>query len=187
MRWERDFSLVRVHLEWYQNDRCDWCLGVEDDASRTVLGIIETAVRSSAKSVRLLDKVRDSQADTGQILEVVTDHGSEFYAPNRDDRGEASHAFEEYLDEHAIKHILCKIGRPQSNGKLEVFFQTYDKQRWRFAGLCEFLEYYNTERPHQSLKYDDLETPAEAYDRLLPNAEDAAVLAVADGGDHGTK
>lgn len=65
VRWERDFSLVTVHLDWYQNDRGDWCLAVGDDASRTVLGMIETAARFSAKSVRLLDKVRDSQADTG--------------------------------------------------------------------------------------------------------------------------
>ena len=43
VRFERDYSLVTVHLDWYQNDRDDRVLAVEDDASRKVLGIIEDA------------------------------------------------------------------------------------------------------------------------------------------------
>ena len=80
-----------------------------------------------------------------------------------------------------------RICRPQSNGKLERFFQTYETHRWRFDSLEPFLEYYNDHRPHQSLRYDDLETPSEAFDRLLPTAEDAAQLAPAEGGDDATK
>jgi transposase InsO family protein len=82
---------------------------------------------------------------------------------------------------------LCTVGRPQSNGKIERFFKTYDKHRWRFDSLEDSLEYYNHQRPHQSLRYDDLETPAGAFDRLLPTAEDAQDVAVADGGEHDTK
>ena len=156
VRFEREYSLVTVHLDWYQNDREDRVLAVEDDTSR-------------------------------KVLEVITDHGSEFYANTRDKNGEADHAFETYLTENEIQQTLCKIGRPQSNGKLERFFQTYEKHRWRFDSLEPFLEYYNDHRPHQSLRYDDLETPTEAFDRLLPTAEDAGQLAVADGGDDGMK
>ena len=126
-------------------------------------------------------------AQTGEILEVITDHGSEFYATRRDENDNADHAFEQYLAENQIKHTLCAVGRPQSNGKIERFFQTYDKQRWRFDSLEKFVEYYNYQRPHQSLLYDELETPAEAFVRLLPTAEDAAELAVADGGEDATK
>ena len=143
VRWERDFSLVTVHLDWYRNSREQWVLGVEDDASRKVLGMIETDARSAERSVELLDEVRRDYAETGEILEVITDHGSEFYAPNRDEDGEADHPFEAYLDEHGIQQTLCAVGRPQSNGKIERFFQTYDKQRWRFSSLDEFLEFYN--------------------------------------------
>ena len=137
VRFERTYSLVTAHMDWYYNDADQWCLAVQDDASR-------------------------------KILEVITDHGSEFYAPKRDEEDEASHEFEEYLDTHRIQHTLCAVGRPQSNGKLERFFQTYEKQRWRFGTLSEFLTFYNEVRPHMSLDWDNLETPSEAFDRLLP-------------------
>jgi len=187
VRFERDYSLVTVHMDWFENSRKQWCLAVEDDASRKILGMIETDARSGAASIQLLEEAREATASDGEILEVITDHGSEFYANKRDDRGEADHQFESYLAENDIKQTLCKVGRPQSNGKIERFFQTYEKQRWRFDSLDEFLGYYNQDRPHQSLRYRELETPAEAFDRLLPTAEEAAALAVADGGQHATK
>jgi transposase InsO family protein len=187
VRWERDFSLVTVHLDWYQNSRDQWCLAVEDDASRKILGMIEKDSRSGAASIELLDDVRDRTATDGEILEVITDHGTEFYANRRDEDGNAEHSFEQYLADNDIQHTLCAVGRPQSNGKIERYFQTYDKHRWRFDSLEDFLEYYNHQRPHQSLRYDDLETPADAFDRLLPTAEDARDVAVADGGEHDTK
>jgi transposase InsO family protein len=187
VRFERDYSLITVHLDWYQNGRDDWCLAVEDDASRKILEMIEEEGRSGAATVRLLDTVREETATDGEILEVITDHGSEFYATKRDQHGEADHAFETYLAENGIKQTLCKVGRPQSNGKIERFYQTYEKHRWRFESLEAFVEYYNEQRPHQSLRYDDLETPSEAFDRMLPTTEDAAQLAVADGGGDATK
>ena len=187
VRWERDHSFITVHLDWYQNSRKDWVIAVEDDASRKILGMIETDSRSTAAAIELLEEAREEYDATGEILEVITDHGAEFYANTRDKHGEADHTFEQYLADHGIKHTLCAVGRPQSNGKIERFFQTYDKQRWRFESLDAFVDYYNYQRPHQSLLYDELETPAEAFVRLLPTAEDAAELAVADGGEHGTK
>ena len=68
-------------------------------------------------------------------------------------------------------HTLCKVGRPQSNGKIERFYQTYEKQRWRFDGLNEFLEFYNEVRPHMSLDWDNLETPSDAFDSHLPSVD----------------
>ena len=187
VRFEREYSLVTVHLDWYQNDREDRVLAVEDDTSRKVLGMIEEDGRSGAATVELLETVREETATDGEVLEVITDHGSEFYANTRDKNDEADHAFETYLTENEIQQTLCKIGRPQSNGKLERFFQTYETHRWRFDSLEPFLKYYNDHRPHQSLRYDDLETPSEAFDRLVPTAEDAAQLAPAEGGDDATK
>lgn len=187
IRWERDYSLVTVHMDWFHNSRNQWCLAVEDDAARKILGMIEAFGRSGEKTVRLLNEVRAKTAGYGVILEVITDHGSEFYASRRDQDGNADHAFERYLTENNIQQTLCAVGRPQSNGKIERFFQTYVKQRWRFESLEGSLEYYNNHRSHQSLRYDELETPTEVFDRLLPTTADAASLAVADGGEHDTK
>ncbi|MFC6764663.1 hypothetical protein [Natrinema soli] len=33
VRWEREYSLVTVHMDWFENSRKQWCLAVEDDAS----------------------------------------------------------------------------------------------------------------------------------------------------------
>jgi len=53
-----------------------------------------------------------------------------------------------------------------------VRYWTYDKHRWRFGTLDELLTFYNEERPHMSLNWDNLETPIDAFDRLLPSPQD---------------
>jgi hypothetical protein len=81
VRCEREHSLVTVHLDWYYNEADQWCLAVFDDASRKLLGMIEKGSRSAERSVDLVEEVRADYASTGLILEGITDHGSEFYAP----------------------------------------------------------------------------------------------------------
>jgi len=147
-------------------------LAVEDDASRRVFDMIETDASSASRSVELLDSVREDWRAPVPILEVITDHGSEFINTRQDERPCLDHEFERYLVENEITHTLCKVGRPQSNGKIERFFQTYDKHRWRFGTLDEFLTFYKKERPHMSFDWDELETPADAFDRLLPSPQD---------------
>ncbi len=73
--------------------------------------------------------------------------------------------FEKYCKEKGIHLILCKYHHPQSNGKIERFFQTYGKHRHRFATLQEFVDWYNTVRPHMSLDFNDFETPEKAFYR----------------------
>jgi putative transposase len=48
---------------------------------------------------------------------VLTDHGSQFCANKRDKKGYAVHKFGLYLKRHHIRHILCRVGHPQTNGK----------------------------------------------------------------------
>ena len=171
VRFERKYAGVTVHMDWYQNDRGDQVLAVEDDASRRVFDMIETDSSSAAASVELLDSVCENWDAPVPILEVITDHGSEFVNTRQEERPCLEHAFKQYLHENDIKHTLCKVGRPQSNGKIERFYQTYEKHRWRFGTLEEFLTFYNQERPHMSFDWDNLETPAEAFDRLRPSPE----------------
>jgi putative transposase len=172
VRFEREYAGVTVHMDWYHNEQGQQVLAVEDDASRRVFDMIEIDSSSASQSVDLLNSVRDDLDAPVPILEVITDHGSEFVNPRQDTRPSLDHEFEGYLHENDIKHTLCKVGRPQSNGKIERFFQTYDKHRWRFGTLSEFLTFYNEERPHMSLDWDNLETPADAFDRLLPSPAD---------------
>jgi len=142
IRFEREYAGVTVHMDWYCNERGQQVLAAEDDASRRVFDMIETDGSSASRGVELLDSVRTENDGPMPILEVITDHGSEFITTHRDERPCLDHDFESYLDNHEIKHTLCKVGRPQSNGKIERFFQTYDKHRWRFGTLDEFLIFY---------------------------------------------
>jgi putative transposase len=158
-----------VLMDRYHNDRGQWCLAVEDDTSRRVFDMIETDASSARQAVELLDSVGEEFDSPVPILEVVSDHGSEFVNPRRDNRPDRDHEFERYLHENDIEYTLCKVGRPQSNGKIERFFQTYEKHRQRFGTLDEFLTFYNEERPHMSLDWDRLEMPAEAFGRLVPS------------------
>jgi transposase InsO family protein len=116
-------------MDWYHNDRGQQVLGVEDDASRRVFDMTETDTSSAVASVELLDSVREAMNSPVGILEVITDHGSEFVDPHQDERPCLDHTFERYLHENDIMHSLCTVGRPQSNGKIERLFQTYEKQR----------------------------------------------------------
>ncbi len=147
-------------------------LAVEDDASRYIFDLIETDSSSAAASVELLDSVCEQWEWPVPILEVITDHGSEFVNTRQDERPDLDHAFEGYLHDNDIMHTLGKVGRPQSNGKIERFYQTYDKHRWRLGSLERFLTFYNEERPHMSLDWDNLETPEGAFDRLRPSSEE---------------
>ena len=60
--------------------------------------------------------------------------------------------FQAFLAKQEIKH-------PQSNGKVEKWFDTYERHRDAFINKEEFLEWYNEIRPHRSLNWTDLETP----------------------------
>ena len=169
VRFERENAAVTVHMDWNQYDRGQQVLAVEDDASRRVYDMIETDASSASHAVELLESVDEEFDSPVPILEVITDHGSEFVNPRQDDRPCLDHEFEHYLHDNDIEHTLCKVGRPQSNGKIERFFQTYEKHRERFGALDEFVTFYNKERPHMSLDWDRLETPAEAFGRLVPS------------------
>jgi len=151
VRFERENAAVTVHMDWYQNDRGQQVLAVEDDASRRVFDMIETDASSASQAVELLESVDEEFDSPVPILEVVTDHGSEFVNPRQDERPCLDHEFERFLHNNDIEHTLCKVGRPQSNGKIERFFQTYEKHRQWFGTLEEFLTFYNEERPHMSL------------------------------------
>ena len=117
VRFERDYSVVTVHMDWYQNDRGQWCLAVEDDASRKVLRMIEDESHSAARSVSLLDEMRENYAPQGEILEVITDHGSEFVDTHQDERPCLDHEFERYLADNDILHTPARLEGQNRTGR----------------------------------------------------------------------
>lgn len=92
----------------------------------------EEDARSGSATVHRLDPGSEATSVEREILDGLTHPGSEFSADKRDKHGEADHAFETYLADHDINHTQCIVGRPQSNGTIDRFSQTYESQRWRF-------------------------------------------------------
>jgi len=166
VRYERTHSLSAAHMDWYYDERTDmWVCPVEDDASRKVLAVIETESPTVEASIAVLDEAYQKYLHIRPIQAVIVEHGSQFYANKRDKNGHANHRFERFCREHNIELILCKYHHPQSNGKIERFFQTYARHRHAFKTKEEFLHWYNCVRPHMSLNLDELETPEKAFYR----------------------
>ncbi|MHA1772273.1 MAG: integrase core domain-containing protein [Candidatus Thorarchaeota archaeon] len=61
-------------------------------------------------------------------------------------------AFQRWYLTRGIQHIRARRCHPQTLGKVERVHRTIDEERERIGlGLEEYIEYYNTERPHASL------------------------------------
>lgn len=157
IRYERRHSLTAVHIDWYYDSK-QWAFGVEDDASRKILSLIECSSPTTERSIEGMEEA----LNYGPIKQCISDHGSQFLSNVGGDS-----RFVEFLEEHRIKQILCRIKHPQSNGKIEKWFDIYRVHRNAFKSKEEFLYWYNEVRPHRSLKFDILETPQQAFIRKM--------------------
>jgi transposase InsO family protein len=157
-RYERRHSLTAVHIDWHYF-RGTWVFCVEDDASRKLLALIESERESTDNSILGVELALKH----GQIKQCISDHGSTFTSNFID----AKSRFREYLKLKGIKSILCRIRHPRSNGKVEKWFQAYDRHREAYETKEEFMYWYNDVKPHRALKFDELETPSQAFIRKM--------------------
>ncbi|MCK5176824.1 MAG: DDE-type integrase/transposase/recombinase, partial [Candidatus Aenigmarchaeota archaeon] len=82
------------------------------------------------------------------IMEVNTDKGCQFYANVSDKKGNRSRCeFELFLEKNGITHIPSRRNHPQTNGKKERWFRTYEENRGKFKSFNEFIEWYNDRIP----------------------------------------
>ena len=167
IRYEREHSLSAGHLDWHDPGNGKQVCVVLDDASRKVLAGGEFDNATEDNSVKLVDEVIKKYGYIQVIRETITDHGTQFYANKRDKDGKAEHGFERFLEENKIKHILCRYKHPQTNGKVEKWFDLYRIHRKRFPNFEVFIEWYNN-RPHGSLNLRRAETPEMAFWRKMP-------------------
>ena len=90
-------------------------------------------------------------------------HGSQFYANFGGMKAVGMSKFQQYLIDRKINHILGRVHHPQTNGKIERFYETFQSKIQHFNSMEEFVIRYNTKRPHMSLNWDQLETPVQAF------------------------
>lgn len=117
-----------------------------------------------------------------KIETVLSDNGREFCG--RPDQ----HPYELFLQLEDIAHRTTRVRRPQSNGILERFHRTLLDEHFRVEGrrtwfetieemqavLDDYLEGYNTKRPHQGRGMNG-RTPIRAFTEGMPKTSNTEV------------
>jgi putative transposase len=168
VRYERMHSMSLWQMDWKQLSTSDWILAILDDASRYVVGY---GVYPEATTENTLTVLKQAIVQYGCPDEILTDRGTQFYASEGERKEKGISQFEQYLAEKEIKHILCRVNHPQTNGKLERFYGVLEDKmirRAQIATIPEYVHWHNTIKPHMSLDWENLETPIQAFHRKLP-------------------
>lgn len=167
VRYERKHSMSAGHIDWHEDekDSIKVC-AVLDDASRKILAGGEFENINTENTIRVIDQVVERYWILCPLRELIMDHGAEFGAHRRDENGQWDSEFKQHIVNLGIKPILARVKHPQTNGKIEKWFDTYRRFRKLFSSFEEFVDWYNN-RPHGSLNFEELETPEQAFWRKL--------------------
>jgi putative transposase len=165
VRYEREHSMSLWHMDWKQLWDGRWWIAVMDDASRLIMS---HGVFQEATAENTLHILKQAIAKHGCPHEILTDRGSQFYANEGERKEKGISQFEAFLAEKRIKHLLCRVNHPQTNGKLERFYGVYEQKQYQFKSIDEYVNWHNMIKPHMSLNWEALETPIQAFQRKLP-------------------
>jgi len=165
VRYEREHSMSLWHMDWKQLWDGRWWIAVMDDASRLIMS---HGVFMEETADNTLHVLKQAIAKYGPPREILTDRGSQFYASEGERKEKGISQFEQYLADNGIKHILCRVNHPQTNGKLERFYGVYEQKQHQFKSIDEYVQWHNEVKPHLSLNIKALETPIQAFHRKLP-------------------
>jgi putative transposase len=161
IRYERKHSLSLVHADWFEINKKEVFLAV-DDASRICYAHGEFERATTEFSIKATDK---GIRKFGLMKQFITDHGSQFVSNEREGCKVSDSTFTLWLKAKGVHHIKARVKHPQTNGKVERVKQTIEKLWNHFGSLNKAVKYYNYKRPHMSLGTEDkkLETPYEAF------------------------
>lgn len=146
---KRPNSLWQVDLCIYEGQ---WVTAFLDDCSRFCTAIGRSKRGTTQNVLGLFEAAIDEH---GKPREVLTDHGTQFYAS----KGQKS-GFTRFCEENGIRHIFGGIGKPTTLGKVERFNRTFKELYPRFNSMEKFVQHYNFEKPHRGVNYA---TPASIY------------------------
>ncbi len=133
-----------------------------DDCSRKIMGYVLGAETTRNSLFALYGAIAKNEVAP---FILNSDRGPQFISNKLDKKGKATHEFQEALNELGIIFVPSRKRHPQTNGKIEKFFDILDKEfDERFETIDEFIEWYNNERPSEAVDYM---TPNEAYKKRL--------------------
>ncbi|MDE0526732.1 MAG: DDE-type integrase/transposase/recombinase, partial [Thaumarchaeota archaeon] len=118
VRYERRFSNSLWHTDYKQLHDGRWFVSYQDDASRLIVGF---GVYDEPTSDHAIEVLEGAIRRYGRPAQILTDHGSQFYANEKKNSKRGMADFENKLVELGIKQVMARIRHPQTNGKLERF------------------------------------------------------------------
>ena len=174
VRYERRYSNAMWHVDWHviKDSRLKGLnlIVFLDDASRCVTGF---GVFQDATSENAALALRRATSEYTTPAQMLSDNcrcfaGGKAGGPTK--RWTPT-AFEEELLVNNIMLITTRPHHPQTNGKLERFFRTFESEFVHFDRVEEFMEFYNERRTHFSLDIKNGQTPLKAlHDKKVPEA-----------------
>lgn len=169
-RYERKHSGSLLHGDSHRtSNKHPHCILWLDDASRKLLSgrEINGTINNKISIETFKEAIKSASKFNVLIKQANTDRGPEFYSNKKNKNPDSKSEFEKFLSSEGIRHIPSGINNPQTNGKLERHWLEYDRHRWRFETLEEYIEWYN-DRLHGALKLEWAETPNQAFIRKMP-------------------
>lgn len=164
VRYEWPISNYMWHVDWSQY-KGRWYCAFIDDCSRKIMAAGEFSNATEDNTLFLL-----YQAMLGNEacpIVILSDKGSQFYANKYKKSGKKGVSrFEEELKELGIEFWTSRRNHPQTNGKMEKWFDTMKRRLKKHPdeALQELVKWYNEERIHHAHGY---KTPEEVYLRKL--------------------
>ena len=160
VRYQWPISNYMWHCDWSQYKGMWYCSFI-DDRSRKIMasGKFDNATTKNTLFV-LYQAILQNEVCTAIML---SDKGAQFYANKRNKKGKKGVSeFEEELKELGIKFWTSRRNHPQTNGKMEKWFDTMKKRFKKHPEetLQSFVKWYNEERIHHALDY---KTPEFVY------------------------
>lgn len=157
--FERDvpFDMVQIDYKSWKNGA--HTMFVLDDASRTILGYSVSDRQSAYETIDLLRSTFEFWRIKPR--QILSDHGTEFYSVRG---GKGKSKLSQWCRENDIELIHGRVRHPQTQGKIERSHRSAVEEIGSFGPIdtinvfretmSKWVEFYNTERPHQALGYD---------------------------------
>jgi len=158
--YEWPISNYMWHIDWSQY-KDKWYIAFIDDKSRKIMAAACFEHATEDNAIFLLYQAI-LQNGVCPII-VLSDKGTQFYNSKKKNKGELTPSrFEQELTKLGIDFWTSRRNHPQTNGKMEKWFDTMKKRFKKHPdeSLQDFVKWYNEERIHHALHY---ETPEKVY------------------------
>lgn len=160
VRYEWPLSNFMWHTDWSEFEKKQYCAFI-DDKSRKIMAA--GAFSNATKENTLFVFYQAMLTHEVSPVIVLSDKGTQFFANIKNKKGErALSEFEQELTILGIELGTSRRNHPQTNGKMEKWFDTMKKRKKKHPDetLQEFVKWYNEKRIHHALNY---QTPDEVY------------------------